>query len=384
MTIKGPGSPEAASRTPTDPGWQMRGVWPPVPRLVAIGDLHGDLGKAKAALRTAGVLDADTDSWCGGTTVAVQVGDILDRGDQEVEIFHLLNRLQRQAAVAGGRLHVMNGNHESMNVLAAHTPGGRFKYATPGGLAAFAAWRRNEDVRAAFKLMLFGSKSDRRSETQKHVEAACRAAAPADAASVARAEALCMTCAFTKQFLHGKPVALQVGSTLFTHGGWVPEHAARGIDAINADADAWMRGTSCASSTQQPPALPPVLGGSRAVVWARGHGWPDPSKCDCDDLAKALTATPSAPARVVVGHTIQKGGINAACGGAAIRVDVGMSAGCGDGGVQVLEILDDGRAGMYVLKDTPEGVIRTRVPTAEAMFANMQAAKQTAAKGGRS
>jgi hypothetical protein len=48
--------------------------------------------------------------------------------------------------------------------------------------------------------------------------------------------------------------------------------------------------------------------------------------------------------RVVVGHTIQgEKGINAACGGKAIRVDVGMSQGCGGGKPQVLEILDDGK-----------------------------------------
>lgn len=47
---------------------------------------------------------------------------------------------------------------------------------------------------------------------------------------------------------------------------------------------------------------------------------------------------------MVMGHTIQEAGVNAACGGAAVRVDVGLSAGCGDGRVQVLEILDDGAA----------------------------------------
>jgi hypothetical protein len=32
-----------------------------------------------------------------------------------------------------------------------------------------------------------------------------------------------------------------------------------------------------------------------------------------------------------MGHTIQDAGVNAACGGRALRVDVGMSRGCGDG-----------------------------------------------------
>ena len=46
--------------------------------------------------------------------------------------------------------------------------------------------------------------------------------------------------------------------------------------------------------------------------------------------------------RMVMGHTIQSG-INAACDGQAIRIDVGMSRGCGNGSVEVLEIRDDGK-----------------------------------------
>lgn len=42
-----------------------------------------------------------------------QVGDQLDRGDHELEILYFLERLQREAARAGGALHVLNGNHEA-------------------------------------------------------------------------------------------------------------------------------------------------------------------------------------------------------------------------------------------------------------------------------
>lgn len=47
------------------------------------------------------------------------------------------------------------------------------------------------------------------------------------------------------------------------------------------------------------------------------------------------------PAVLQVGHTIQKQGINAACGGRVYRVDVGLSKNCIDGAVEVLEILND-------------------------------------------
>ena len=50
----------------------LRTFWPSAERLVAIGDLHGDMGKARRALRLGGLID-DNDRWCGGSTTAVQV-----------------------------------------------------------------------------------------------------------------------------------------------------------------------------------------------------------------------------------------------------------------------------------------------------------------------
>ena len=46
--------------------------WPAVPRLVAIGDLHGDMDKAQQAFRLGGLID-EQGRWSGGSTTAVQV-----------------------------------------------------------------------------------------------------------------------------------------------------------------------------------------------------------------------------------------------------------------------------------------------------------------------
>lgn len=56
-------------RSPGSPGPVFR---PAAERLVAIGDLHGDLGKTKEAFVAGGLMDAHTGAWVGGKTVAVQ------------------------------------------------------------------------------------------------------------------------------------------------------------------------------------------------------------------------------------------------------------------------------------------------------------------------
>jgi len=92
--------------------------FPAADRVVAVGDLHGDLASTREALRLAGAVD-DKDRWIGGKLVLVQVGDQLDRGDDEPEILALLERLAEEATRSGGALHALNGNHEIMNAGAA-------------------------------------------------------------------------------------------------------------------------------------------------------------------------------------------------------------------------------------------------------------------------
>jgi len=104
-------------------------------RIVAFGDVHGDITALRAFLVTAGILDPESSIeepvWCGGTTICVQTGDVLDRGDDELACFRLLATLARQAHDAGGQLLLLYGNHESLNAA------GLFQYANPGGNVEF-------------------------------------------------------------------------------------------------------------------------------------------------------------------------------------------------------------------------------------------------------
>ena len=99
-------------------------------RIVAFGDVHGDLEAARGALRLAGAID-DQDHWIGGELVVVQTGDQLDGGDQEQEILDLFERLRIESEAAGGAFHALLGNHDLMNARL------DLRYVTDGGYAEF-------------------------------------------------------------------------------------------------------------------------------------------------------------------------------------------------------------------------------------------------------
>ena len=86
-------------------------------RVVAIGDVHGDLDALRTCLRVAGVVDT-SDEWIGapGTTL-VSTGDVLDRGDEDWECLAYLHTLQAAARRKRGDVCLVLGNHEVLNVL---------------------------------------------------------------------------------------------------------------------------------------------------------------------------------------------------------------------------------------------------------------------------
>jgi len=104
-------------------------------RVVAFGDVHGDISALRSFLITAELLDPESSNdepmWAGGDAICVQTGDVLDRGDDELACFRLLATLARQAKKAGGALLLLYGNHESLNAA------GLFQYANPGGNTEF-------------------------------------------------------------------------------------------------------------------------------------------------------------------------------------------------------------------------------------------------------
>ena len=304
---------------------------PAAARLVALGDLHGDLGKTLRALRVAGVVDA-RGRWSGGETVVVQVGDQLDRGGDEIAILHLLERLQGEARAAGGAVHVLNGNHETIN------SDGRFRYASAEGMQEFQEWQKvqrlaqrlKEGCGCAAGLASPGAEPEpeRAQEMKLH-----RMKPEFRAGGEARMSALQPGGPIARRFFASHPVVLQVGQSVFVHGGLLPQHVDYGLERINAESRQWLLGKGERYG-------PHFLQGRDAVVWSRRYSVEE-EKCECDTLREALAKVPGA-SRMVVGHTVQQPeGINGACGGRVWRTDVGMSKGVADAAPEVLEILGD-------------------------------------------
>jgi len=90
-------------------------VWTGVEKIVAVGDIHGDYKAFTKILKGTGLIDRKL-HWTGGKTHLVQIGDVLDRGDYAKEIFDLMMKLEKEAEEAGGKLHMLIGNHEELNI----------------------------------------------------------------------------------------------------------------------------------------------------------------------------------------------------------------------------------------------------------------------------
>lgn len=84
--------------------------------LYIVGDTHGMYDALLGGLRNAGLIDS-AGHWSGGRKQLAFAGDLVDRGPDVQQLLWFVYRLEREAAAAGGRVHVVLGNHEIMVML---------------------------------------------------------------------------------------------------------------------------------------------------------------------------------------------------------------------------------------------------------------------------
>ena len=215
------GRPSPRADAPASPQRQS-----PPGRVVAIGDIHGSIDGLNTILRTAGLADGRV--WTGGNVTLVQTGDFTDRGTGVRAVMDLLMALEPQAAADGGRVRVVLGNHEAMNLV------GETRDVTPAIFATFA-----DDKSEA-----------RREEGWRDYEkfTAARAAKLGAAAAKPLAREAWMTAhppgffeyreAFGPEGTYGKwlrglPAAAHIDGSIFMHGGIHPDTAPDSIEDIS-------------------------------------------------------------------------------------------------------------------------------------------------------
>jgi hypothetical protein len=265
-------------------------------RIVAMGDLHSDIESTRRAFRLAGATD-ENDEWIGGDLTVIQCGDMIGRSDDERQVLDFLFDIRRKAEAGGGLVQPVLGNHEVM--------GGRLDNQAVG-MAPFAAYEdlpdlNLDDARLAFLPV------DRR----------------------ARGAALMPGGPYAKM-LADFPTVLQLGQTIFVHGGVVPRWAEYGIEKINQELSQWLLG-----NTPEPDSSLGVDDGDR-VMWTRQFS-AGPDATDCALLDQTLSILGAK--RMIVAHTVQPT-ITPYCDQKVWTIDVGMSRYYG-GPIELLEILDD-------------------------------------------
>ena len=322
----------------------------PPQRIVAVGDLHGDYAAWLDIARAAGLIDG-AGHWAGGKTTLVQLGDILDREPDSLKIVRSLQQLQKEAPRRGGRVVVVLGNHEAMNLL------GDFRYTTPGELAAFATPdsaavrdRVYEQNRSAIEAAAHASNA---ALTPQQIREAWMAEHPLG--WVEHKLAWSPTGELGR-WATRNPAVVKIDGTLVVHGGLSAEFSKLAIDEINRRVSAAMAAGDDGPTTILYDPLGPLW--YRGLVMRDGDAEevrakevPPHPAMTVDQEVDAVLAAYGAQ-RMVIGHTPDLKGIEFLVGGRLARIDSGNSRAYG-GPLTWLEIVG-GKMSAHTVPRTPQ------------------------------
>ena len=196
--------------------------------MVAVGDVHGDIDAFASILREAGLIDA-AGEWAGGGATLIQLGDVLDRGPRPRAVFDLLIRLEAEAQRAGGRVIVLLGNHEAMNLLGIVRDVNRDAWAE---FVDDGSERRRAEALAAFERLWRRRMADVGGDPVFTDDAAQQWLASHPLGFVEYSAAFGPNGRYGA-WLRQRPAAVILGDTLFVHGGYGPALAGVGVEEVN-------------------------------------------------------------------------------------------------------------------------------------------------------
>jgi hypothetical protein len=279
---------ERDERAPREKSWEVT----PLPdRVVAIGDLHGDVRALGAILRASSLVDGDG-RWSGGVAHLVLVGDLIGGDRRSRLLVNAVMRLEREAMRAGGRVHALLGNHDILPVA------GRFGKMT---------------------------RSERALYTRHPVPDA-----PGDAlGDVFRGDSV------YARWMRARRAILKIGDTLFVHAGVDAWALDNDPDSINAAVRAWIahwQGVGPRPKKGSRWTVAPRRGRNAGPLWTRSFkvraGGQRDKKGPSKKMLRQILARYGV-SRVVVGHAPTDGREivleHPRYGGAVVLIDTRIS-----------------------------------------------------------
>ena len=199
------------------------------PHIVVIGEVQGSAATVTKLLTHLGLIDGQG-HWTGGDTVLVQTGDLMDGGEHVSTVLDLFMRLQEEAPAAGGRVIVLLGNHEAMNILGELRDVNYLAYHSFAGPDSEARQRQAFDGYVAWRQERAGSVGSGEFVFGEDFEAEWLAAHPAG--WIEYVESMGARGEYGK-WLRSLPVAVQFGEVVYIHAGISPKMKGMDVEAIN-------------------------------------------------------------------------------------------------------------------------------------------------------
>jgi hypothetical protein len=188
-------------------------------RVVAFADVHGAYEDLVALLQEVEVIDSEA-NWAGGDTTLVSVGDLIDRGPGSRQVVELLMRLQQQAPSAGGRVHMVLGNHEVMVMS------GDLRYVSAIEFGAFA----DDETGAEREALLDSFREGQPDLSEEELRFRFEKFYPPGYLGLQRAYA---PDGQLGQWLMQQPLVVRVNDSLYMHGGISNDIAELSLPDIN-------------------------------------------------------------------------------------------------------------------------------------------------------
>lgn len=220
-------------------------IYPVTPsKFLTISDFDGHIEGFTMVLRGEGIIDQNF-NWIYGDGHLIISGDLFDRGFHITECMWLLYKLESEAANQGGKVHLIIGNHEMMNMSD--------------------DWRYVE-LKYFNDAQLIGKRMSELYDSNTELG----------------------------RWLRSKNIMERVGEYAFVHGGLSPQVSDLNLtyDQINEYGRLEMNGTPCPNNDCV------VVNGTNGVYWYRGMADEDLTQQQVDEILDGFGAK-----RVIFGHT---------------------------------------------------------------------------------